>query len=175
VSLRGIPGQIRTLGQTALVDVLPDDAWFSVGGGANGPLRTDGFTSGRPVPDGELLRVVTAHSLRLGLAVHDAVTGAVEVRFGHRVGEVALAEPDGSGRYLAVVHVWRSGHAPADQFQVVRLSGEQIVESFALSDARFADTPPLGRFRLGRDGNLYQLRTFPFGLRIVRFELGGES
>jgi hypothetical protein len=50
-----------------------------------------------------------------------------------------------------------------------------VAQTFAVSSRSFADTPPLSRFRLGDDGRLYQLVSTPAGIRIVRFELKGES
>lgn len=171
----GIPGQVRTNGEQGEVDILPLDAWFPVAGGGAGPLTSPGFTPGRPMADGQLLGVMSASSLRLGTLSNGSVKDAVEVRFSERVAEVALAEPDGHSGYWAVVHVWRSHPAPADQYQVVHVVDGRIVDTFAVGDSRFADTPPLGRFRLGRDGALYQLMTGSQGMRIVRYELGGHS
>jgi hypothetical protein len=170
----GMPGQVRAHGEAGAVDILPLDAWLPVSGGGTRPLASSGFTPGRPVPGGQLLRSVTPTSLRLGTLANGTVKDAVEVRFGERVAEVALAEPDGRGGYWAVVHLWRSGPRPADQYQVVHLADSRIVDTFAVGDSRFADTPPLGRFRLGGDGALYQLVTGSNGMRIVRYELGGN-
>jgi hypothetical protein len=171
----GIPGQVRANGEAGAVDILPLDTWFPVSSGGAGRLTASGFTPGRPVAGGQLLRVVSASSVRLGTLSDGTVKEAVEVRFSERVAEVALAEPDGRGGYWTVVHVWRSHPAPADQYQVVHVVDGRIVGTFAVGDSRFADTPPLGRFRLGGDGALYQLMTSSHGLRIVRYELGGHS
>jgi hypothetical protein len=170
-----IQGQIRTLGEEAVADLLPQDQWVAVVADGLGSLAVSGTNSGRPVHDAQLLRVVTEDYLRLGTVSGDLVVDPIEVRFAQRLGEVALAEPDGSSGYWAVVHVWRSDPSPADQFQIVHVVGGQVVDSFAVGDSRFADTPPLGRFRLGRDGNLYQLVTGSNGMRIVRYGLGGGS
>jgi hypothetical protein len=170
-----IGGQIRTDGQGAVVDLLPQDQWVAVVADRFGWLTPSGTSSGRPVHGAQILRAIDDHSLRLGTVSGTRVVDAVEVRFPHLLGEVALVESDGSGGYWAVVHVWRSTPSPADQFQVVHIADGRIVESFATGDARFADTPPLGRFRLGPDGNLYQLMTGSDGMRIVRYGLGGES
>ena len=99
----------------------------------------------------------------------------MELRSAHRFGEVALAEPYGAGGYVVVVRVWRSRPKPADQFQVIHISGGRVIQTFAVSSRSFADTPPLSRFRIGPDGSLYQLATGSSGIRIVRFELKGES
>ena len=73
-----------------------------------------------------------------------------------------------------MVHLWRD-RPPADQYQVVHVSGGRVAATFAVGDRRFADTPPLGRFRLGRDGALYQLVTDQEGVRILRYDLGRTS
>jgi hypothetical protein len=168
-------GQIRTDGQGAAAQLLPQDQWVSVAADRSGSLSRSGTTTGRPMHGAELIRVIDEHSLRLGTVSGDRVIDAVEVRFPQLLGEVALIERDGSGGYWAVVHVWRSNPNPADQFQVVHLAGGRIVDSFAVGDSRFADTPPLGRFRMGLDGNLYQMMTGSDGMRIVRYRLGGGS
>jgi hypothetical protein len=170
-----LQGQIRTDGERAVADLQPQDQWVSVVADPSGSLARLGTASGRPVGGAQLLRVIDEHSLRLGTVSEGRVVDALEVRFPQLLGEVALAERDGSGGYWAVVHVWRSHPSPADQFQVVHLAGGRIVDSFAVGDSRFADTPPLGRFRLGLDGNLYQLMTGSDGMRIVRYRLGGGS
>jgi hypothetical protein len=54
---------------------------------------------------------------------------------------------------------------------VIRVAGGKVISTFAVGDGRFAETPPLSRFRLGSDGRLYQLTTSPDGMRIVRFDL----
>jgi hypothetical protein len=170
-----LQGQIRTDGEEAVADLLPQDQWVAVDPGRSGSLARSGTSSGRPVQGTQLLRVIDEHSLRLGAVSGSRVVDAVEIRFAQLLGEVALAERDGSSGYWAVVHVWRSHPSPADQFQVVHVTAGRIVDSFAVGDSRFADTPPLARFRLGLDGNLYQLMTGADGMRIVRYKLGGGS
>ncbi len=158
-------------GSQAFVHVLPLDAWVS-GTGDDGSW----LVSGRPLGDGnQLLRVVTGDGVRLGTVAGQAVSHAVELRFSQHVGEIALAEPDGAGGYLAVVRTWRAGTNPADQFQVVRLGPGGSVRTFALPRAEYAAVPPASRFRLGRDGALYQMTSSPAGMRIVRYDLGRQA
>ena len=88
-----------------------------------------------------------------------------------RFGDVALAEPDGAGGYVVVVHVWRAAPSPADQYQVIRVAGGRVLGTFAVANTSFAETPSLSRFRLGKDGRLYQMTSSPSGVKIVRFEL----
>jgi hypothetical protein len=171
----GVLSQIRAVGTTAHAELLPLDAWVRVPS-FGGVARPQAPIVGRPLASGErLLRVGTEQYVRLGTVRRGRVLGAVELRTADRFGEVALAEPDGSGGYLAVVRVWRSTPGPADQFQVIRVSVGRVAETFAVSSRGFANTPPLSRFRLGRDGHLYQLVTGSDGIRIVRFDLKGES
>jgi hypothetical protein len=170
---KGILSQIRTVGEQPYVDVLPLDAWVPVAGrggsaGAQRVARPLGSQVG-------LLSTASGSTVRLGMVRGDAVMNAVELRSSKRVGELALAEPDGRGGYWAVVRVWRDGPRPADQYQVVHEWGGRVVDSFAVADRRFAGSGPLGRFRLGPDGELYQMMSEPAGLRVVRYDLGGTS
>ena len=169
---------VRTIGSRAYANLLPPDVWVPV----PDPDETLGESlapqafAGAPIPgDAELVRIGTTESVRLATVSGDEASNAVEVHSDTSLGEVALAEPDGTGGYWCVVRVWREDPTPADQYQVFHISGGAIVESFGVSAEQFADTPPLSKFRLGSDGDLYQLTTSPGGVRIVRFDLGGNS
>jgi hypothetical protein len=170
----GILGQIRTHGEDALVQRQPSGQWATVSD-HRGSLKASQGSPGRVVPGGQLVRVIGEDHLRLGMVRHGRVVDAVEVGFSQGLGELALAEPDGHGGYWAVVHVWRDAPSPMDQYHAIHVVGERIVAAFAMGDARFADTLPLARFRLGHDGSLYQLMTGPNGVRIVRYALGRQS
>jgi hypothetical protein len=173
-----LSSHIRTVGNRAYVNLLPADVWVKVSSGADvlPSFRPRETFVGAPIAGGaQLVRIGTMRGVRLGQVSDDEVSGAVEVQSATPLGEIALSEPDGNGGYWCVVHVWREDPSPADQYQVLHVSGERIVESFAVSAKQFADTPPLSRFRLGGDGDLYQLTTSPDGVRIVRFDLGGQS
>ena len=173
-----LSAHVRTVGPRAFANLLPSDVWVGVPGGdetltAALPPET---LAGAPIRgDAELVRIATTGRVRFATVSDDGVSDAVEVRSETSLGEVALAEPDGNGGYWCVVRVWREDPTPADQYQVLHISGGEIVESFAVSAEQFADTPPLSRFRLGSDGDLYQLTTSPSGVRILRFDLGGQS
>ena len=75
---------------------------------------------------------------------------------------------------MVVVRMWTPS-PPMDQFQVIHVSKGRVAETFAASSRSFAASLPLSRFRLGRDGRLYQMVSEPRGVRIVRFEMKGES
>jgi len=157
---------IRANGNGAFVNVLPLDAWVPAGGGPPGV--------GMPTASGaRLIRLGTERSVRLGSVRGDRVTDAVEIVSTVRFGEVALAEPDRAGGYVVVVHVWRAVPTPADQYQVIHVAGTRLLETFGVANSTFAETPPLSRFRLGKDGWLYQMTSSASGMKIVRFDLGG--
>jgi hypothetical protein len=164
------PSELRTAGSRAYLHVLPLDAWLAASAdGASGSLL------GRPLADGsQLLKVVDGNAVRLARVVDGEVRNAVELVFDTNVGEIALAEPDGSGGYWAVVHVWQELPTAADQYQVVHVDGNgAMLGSFAAPRVEYAETMPLSTFRLGPDGNLYQLTSSSDGTRIVRYDLGG--
>jgi hypothetical protein len=163
--------ELRTNGASAVAHLLPLDAWVPAERGAgSGRL---GLVDGRPLPGGGLLlSSVVGDSVRLGRVRGGRVVTAVELRFHAALGDLALAEAVGRG-FLAVVHLTTSRPAPADQYQVVRVRRDGSVSSFAVASRAFAETMPLSRFRLGKDGQLYQLATSPDGVRIVRYGIGG--
>ncbi len=171
----GIPAAIRTAGDRAYVDALPLDAWVAVGRGGAAP-RPANVRMGRPLGDGsELLTVVHGDAVRLAMLRGGTVEGAVELRSSVPLGEVALAEPDAHGGYVVVVHIWRDQPIAADQYQVIHVTPAGAVTAFAAANREFAETAPLSKFRLGKDGNLYEMTSSPDGVRIVRFQIGGES
>lgn len=176
---RGIAGQVRTVAGEPYVNLYPLDAWVpaSFEGGPSGGIAgdSDRVFLGLPTVSGaELLRIGDQDGIRLAMARDALVTDAVELRSGQLLGGLLLAESDGGNGYWVVVHTWREVPTPADQYQVLHVAGGRIVSTFAVGDDRFAETPPLSRFRLGADGALYQMRTSPDGMRIVRFDLEEE-
>jgi hypothetical protein len=135
------------------------------------------ISPGGPVAGAEgrqIVRVAGDRFVRLGLVEGSTVVEAVELRTTERFGEIALAAWHGD-RFVLVIRVARVGGRPADQFHVLEVEGHGVVSSFAVDSESFAEMLPLDEFRLGRDGGaVYHLRTFPDGVRIVRYELGEE-
>jgi hypothetical protein len=167
----GAPGdstsELRTADAEAYLHVLPLDGWLQ-GDGSSSP------STGMPLAGGgQLLKVVVGNAVRLGTVQGDLVTDAVELRFSQDVGEIALAEPDGFGGYVAVVHVAQETPTRADQYQVVHVFPNLAVSTFAVANHEYTETMPLSKFRLGADGNLYVLQSGSSGIRIVRYDLGG--
>jgi hypothetical protein len=170
----GILSELRAAGNAASAHLLPLDAWVPASpaaGAAGSPgARVD---AGQRLASGDmLLASVVGGNVRLGTVRGGRVIRAVELRSdGSGLGEIALAAPDGHGGYWTVVH----SADDSDQFQVVHVTGDGFTAAFSVADAEFAEAMPLAKFRIGRDGNLYHLITSPDGMRIIRYDIGGES
>ena len=83
------------------------------------------------------------------------------------IGEVQLAEPLG-GRLVVVLRVYDDTHA---EFVALVLGSAGVERQFSLEAANWAETAPLGRFRLAR-GSLYRLGSTPSGMFVDRYDLG---
>jgi hypothetical protein len=80
--------------------------------------------------------------------------------------EVQLAEPQGQ-RLVLVVRVYEGA---GNEFAVLTLGRDGLVDRFALDTVDWAETAPLGRFRLvGR--SLYRLGSSAGGAFVDRFDL----
>jgi hypothetical protein len=101
------------------------------------------------------------------------VLDALEIRAGVPFGDVPLVEPDGRGGYWIVARTTRERPA-ADHYEVAHVSGDRVLDAFAVPSVAFADVPPLSRFRIA-DGGLYQLTSTRAGLRVVRVSLEGGT
>jgi len=170
----GIPGSIESAGDAAYVHVYPLDAWLPVPGTRVAGNAADPRVGAPLTGGGALLSAVRGRWLRLGLLRGGEVHGPVEVGTGTQLGELMLAEPDGSGGYVAVVHVWRDAPRALDAYEAVRVDRGRLVSWFALPRGAFSTAMSPSQFRLGRDGALYQLLAEPSGVRIVRYRMGGR-
>jgi hypothetical protein len=168
--IAGMPSQIRRSGAGVFVRLLPEDGWVPAASDADAAsLR---LTTGRPMGRGTQLVVSgTPQRVRVGIVDGAGVRRAVELTSSASLGSVQLAEPDGAGGFLVVVHTYRDGAGPADQYQVVHVSGDLHVTTFATPSGAYAGSMALSRFRLGPDGALYQMRSASDGVRIFRYEL----
>jgi hypothetical protein len=165
-----ILGEIRAPGSRAFVHVLPADAWV--------PLDPIGGRprAGLPLPSGRmLLDSVVGGSVRIGLARGARVARSFELVSDRPLGELALGARDAGRGLVAVARVLPTTAERAGRYVAVRLGPSGRMESFAMPAGRFADQPAYSQIRLGADGALYQLRTFPDGMRILRYELGEGS
>jgi hypothetical protein len=123
--------------------------------------------SGRPLPKGGEVIV-----LRRGNEIRVAVVGQAGVKRSWRItsqtplAEVQLAEPIGQ-LLVVVVRVYTDD---ADEFVALVLGAQGVIRRVALDAADWAETAPLGRFRLvGK--SLYQLGSTPAGVFVDRFDL----
>ncbi len=123
--------------------------------------------NGRPLRGGGEIVV-----LRRGNEIRVAVVGPTGVRRSWRIAsntalaEVQLAEP--LGQHLVVVA--RVYTDDADEFVALVLGAEGLIHRVSLDAADWAETAPLGRFRLV-GGSLYQLGSTPAGAFVDRFDL----
>jgi hypothetical protein len=176
VSGPGIVSEVQSVPGGFAARILPEDAWISYSLSDSGLAGASTLEAGLPLPDGaQFVRIGREHSIRFGIAEGDRVTSAFEIRSSLALGEVALARPDGVGGFVLVVRVARPGPSPTDRFEVLRVTAAGEVSASTVPSHAFAESPPLARFRLDRHGHLFQLRTSPDGMRIVRYDLGVAS
>jgi hypothetical protein len=165
----GILGEIRAPGARPYVHLFPLDAWVT----GNRPHA--GPAAGIPVRRGGLLlQSIVGRTVRLGVARGDRLVRAVELDSRAPLGELALADRDGRGG-LVVVFRELAGADADGRYLVVHLAADGSMRSFALPAETFADQRALSQIRMGRDGALYQLRTFQDGMRIVRYAMEAGS
>jgi hypothetical protein len=163
------------------VDVAGDAE--AVGAGADGavvldpgsgrwspPGRPGAGGVGRPVGAG--LRVVVdrvgAGELRVAtVAESGSVVRAWRVESATPIGEVQLAEPLGA-RLVVVLRVYEETRA---EFVALVLGAAGMERGFSLDAADWAETAPLGRFRLA-GGALYRLGSTAGGIFVDRYDLG---
>ena len=122
---------------------------------------------GRVFPGGDEVVVLrTGNEIRLALARQGIVRRAWRVTSQTPLAEVQLAEPLGQG-LLVVVRVYTN---TGDEFVVLRLGPRGLLGSMALDSADWAESAPLGRFRLA-GSSLYQLGSTQRGPFVDRFDL----
>jgi hypothetical protein len=124
--------------------------------------------SGRPLRrGGEVVVVRRENEIRLAVLRDGDVRSSWLLSSDTALAEVQLAEP--IGRHLVlVVRVYTEGQ---DEFAVLLLDRRGLVRRFSVSSAEWAETAPLGRFRLVGSA-LYRLGSEPAGAFVDRFDLG---
>lgn len=147
------------------------------------PLSSTGFpvqlsqqlgtaTESIDVGNGEAIASVVRYGrdeVRIALTQGAAVTKSwtLTVDSSARFGSLQLVRRTQTG-LVAVVSVFDD---TSSRFVVVKLPLAGVPSSFTVEPADYAQTAPLSLFRLGTDG-LYQLRSVPAGVDIVRHDLG---
>lgn len=162
--------QIRQGPSGPVVLQQPSGQWMPIAS-AGSPIEPEmqrrRARSGRPLRDGGEVIV-----LRRGNEIRVALVGSAGVRRSWRItsetalAEVQLAEPFGPHLVL----VGRVLTDEEDEFVALVLGDKGLVRQISLASADWAETAPLGRFRLvGR--SLYQLGSTPTGAFVDRFDL----
>ena len=165
-------GDILRVGpQGPLVHAYPSKMWVPTGGAI--PLTRDQqlarARTSRAVGGGrEIVVSASPTDARFAIVAGPRVLAAWRVTSSVNLGEVQLAEPDGSGLFV-VLRRWTE---TASQFQALRLTSAGVRDSFAVEAPEWAESSPLSRFRL-RNGSLYQLRSTSAGADVVAFRIGG--
>jgi hypothetical protein len=123
--------------------------------------------SGRELPGGrEIVVYRHANELRIAVLSGPSTTMSWRITSDTPLAEVQLAEPLGQ-RLVAVVRLYDDR---VDEFVVLTIDRTGLVDRFTLDPADWAETAPLGRFRLvGR--SLYRLGSTPAGAFVDRFDL----
>jgi hypothetical protein len=157
-------GGIRASGRGPFVHLLPEDVWVPASRATGAPR------AGLAIGDrGTLLQSRVGNGVRLALVRAGEVRSAFEIDSSEPLGDLALGARLAGG-FVAVVRRLEPGGGSS--YEVVRLGSDGAGTRFQVPADEYADQLPWSRVRLGRDGNLYQLRTFPDGLAIVRYEMG---
>ena len=104
--------------------------------------------------------------IRLALLGPGGVRGSWRITSGTPLGEIQLAEPLGK-RLVVVVRAYSD---TADEFVVLNLDRKGLAQSFSVSPADWAETAPLGRFRLV-NGSLFQLGSSAAAAFVDRYDL----
>lgn len=166
------PALLRVEGDAAWAYGTPSDAWRPVAGNVAG---LPSIQMGMPSAMGEVIRRVDPGRRIVELATPTADRPSrtrLQAPTDRYFGELALVEPDGSGGYWIVVRTWQETPSMADHHELVHVSPSgQVLEHSALENGEFADTGSLSQFRLGADGDLYQIYTDELGAEIRRFDL----
>jgi hypothetical protein len=162
--------RVRVDAHGPVVQSSPSHHWSPVhvaGAPASPETQLRRGRSGLRLGNGDEL-VVSRHldEVRVAFVSGGKATASWRVVSGTPLAEVQLAERWGQ-RLVLVVRVYDGG---SDEFVVLVLDRDGLVDRFALDSADWAETAPLGRFRLlGR--SLYRLGSSPSRVFVDRFDL----
>ncbi len=164
------PAQIRIGPDGPLVLQRPSHQWMpvSVGGiPASQAVQRRSARSGRTLRSGaEVVMLRQDRELRVALVARGSIARAWRVTSETPIGEVQLAEPV-DGRFVVVLRVYDDR---SDEFVILLLDRHGLVSRTTLDSSDWAETAPLGRFRVvGR--SLYRLGSTPAGVFVERFDL----
>jgi hypothetical protein len=162
--------QIRMGLNGALMLAHPSHHWMPVAADGSPASRAEQRRHGRSSRalrgGGEIVVFRHANELRVALISGRSMTRSWRLTSETQLAEVQLAEPLGP-RLVLVVRLYDDG---IDEFAVLILDRSGVVDRFTLDSADWAETAPLGRFRLvGR--SLYRLGSTTAGAFVDRFDL----
>jgi hypothetical protein len=162
--------QVRMGPRGPVVLQQPAHQWMPMtADGAPAPAhaqRRDGRV-GRPLPaGGEVVVLRRGGEIRVALVGPRGLRHAWRVTSATDIAEVQLAEPVGNG-LVVVARVYTDVR---DEFLVFLLDRRGLVHRFAVDTADWAETAPLGRFKLV-GSSLYRLGSTPAGAFVDRFDL----
>jgi len=162
--------QIRPGPMGPIILEQPAQQWMPVvvDGVPAGPNVQRGLAhSGRPLRDGREVYVLRrGNEIRVALVdSHGARRGWI-LTSDTDVAEVQIAEPVGD-RLLLVARMYTEDQ---DEFTVLLLEGRRLVRSFSVDAMDWAESAPLGRFKLV-GSSLYRLGSTPAGAFVDRFDL----
>jgi hypothetical protein len=162
--------QIRMVPSGPLVLGHPSHHWMPVeidGTPAPQAAQLRHGRSGRELRDGgEIVVYRHANELRIALVSGGSRTRSWRITSETALAEVQVAEPLGQ-RLVVVVRLYDDR---VDEFVVLTLDRQGLVDRFTLDPADWAETAPLSRFKLvGR--SLYRLGSTPAGAFVDRFDL----
>jgi hypothetical protein len=165
---------LRATSTGAVMHGYPGEMWLPVGGADHLLQPSQQAASARPSrPGADGSEVVVSASdaqAFFALVRGDRVVRAWQVSSGTNLGEIQLAEPYGNG-LLVVLRVWTSQRA---EFVALVLSATGLASSFSIDAVEWAESAPLGRFKLD-ESRLFQLRSTSTGAEVVAFDLGGTK
>ena len=154
-----------------VVQQQPSEQWLPVaehGAALDRAAQAGRGRPGRPFANGREVVVerVGSGELRLAELVGDAVVRSWRIISATPLGEVQLAEPHGN-RLVVVTKTYTDDRS---EYVVFVLDRSGIVDRFAVESLEWAESAPLGRFRLA-GSSLYRLGSTRAGLFVDRFDL----
>lgn len=162
--------QIRMSPHGPIVLGAASHHWLPVlvaGTPASAPEQSRRGRAGRHFRGGvEVVVLRHENEIRVALVMASNVTRSWRLTSDTPLAEVQLAEPQGQ-RLVLVARVYDGAK---DEFVVFVLDRNGLVDRFTLDAADWAETAPLGRFRLVGT-SLYRLGSTPAGAFVDRFDL----
>ncbi|OLE00969.1 MAG: hypothetical protein AUG91_02815 [Actinobacteria bacterium 13_1_20CM_4_69_9] len=144
----------------------PSEQWMPVSDGGAPLTRPEQRRGGHAAHLGVLVERVGEAELRVAVLRGKAPLRSWRITSETPLGEVQTAEPHGNG----IVVITRAYTDDRDEFVVLVLGPDGLVQRFSVESGSWTETAPLARFRLAR-GRLYRLRTTEAGAFVDRFDL----